>query len=173
MSNSVNKVYRAETGEGQLERLAAIQTLHRLKSPEQVRLADLVEYLRSQNMWTVFQKITMADLHNLGTGGPPLKTASALKKKKKRSLLKDELGLEDTPVTKEDRAPADGGLDTDEVARQVLPFVEGNGEVSFEDLLEYTALERKVLRYHLNALVKAERLERIGTGKHAVFSSFG
>ena len=96
-----------------------------------------------------------------------------IKKKKKRSLLKDELGLEDTPVTKEDRAPADGGLDTDEVARQVLPFVEGNGEVSFEDLLEYTALERKVLRYHLNALVKAERLERIGTGKHAVFSSFG
>lgn len=175
MSKSVNKIYRAETGEGSLERLAALETLHKLKGPEHVRLVDLVEHLREGQWWDFFKKITMADLHHLGNDGPPLQspTAVSLKKKKKRSLLKDELGLEDAAPKKEERAPTDGGLETEEVAHQVMPFVEGNGEVTFEDLLEYTSLDRKVLRFHLNALVKDARLERIGSGKHAVYSSLG
>jgi DNA-binding transcriptional ArsR family regulator len=51
--------------------------------------------------------------------------------------------------------------------------LEGNDEMTFDDLLEYTELDRRVLRFHLTALVKAERVERIGAGKNAVFSSLG
>ena len=34
-----------------------------------------------------------------------------------------------------------------------------------------TRLDRKVLRHHLGALVKEGRLERIGVGRHAIYSS--
>ena len=53
----------------------------------------------------------------------------------------------------------------------VLPFIEGNGEVTLDDIEEYTRLERKVLRHHLGVLVKEGRLERIGVGRHAIYSS--
>jgi predicted transcriptional regulator of viral defense system len=65
----------------------------------------------------------------------------------------------------------EGGLSTDEVARQVLPFVEGNGDVTLEDIAEYCRIDRKVLRHHIAILCKQGRLERIGVGRHAVYST--
>jgi predicted transcriptional regulator of viral defense system len=52
-----------------------------------------------------------------------------------------------------------------------MPFIEGNGEVTLDDIEEYTRLDRKVLRHHLGILVKEERLERIGVGRHALDAS--
>ncbi|MBL4688165.1 MAG: hypothetical protein JKY37_26485, partial [Nannocystaceae bacterium] len=69
------------------------------------------------------------------------------------------------------KAVEDGGMATDEFARLVMPFVEGNDEVTLDDIEEYSRLDRKVLRHHLGVLVKSGRLERIGVGRHAVYSS--
>ena len=60
---------------------------------------------------------------------------------------------------------------TEEVARKVIPFVEGNGDVTLDDIAEYTRLDRKVLRHHLGVLCKEGRLERIGVGRHAIYSA--
>ena len=49
-------------------------------------------------------------------------------------------------------------------------FVEGNGDVTLDDIAEYTRLDRRVLRHHLNVLCKEGRLERIGVGRHAIYS---
>jgi DNA-binding transcriptional ArsR family regulator len=174
MTKDVNAIYRAETGGGTLERLSAVETLRQLRGPENVRLTDLVGYLRDREMWLQFSKITMEDLQQLGAGKSPLKTESRRPaKKKKKRFLEEELGLPAADAKREPTAPVDGGISTEQVAQLVLPFLEGNGEMTFEDLLEYTELDRKVLRFHLTALVKAEQVERIGAGKNAVFSSLG
>ena len=175
MSKDVNAIYRAETGGGTLERLSAVETLRQLRDPDKVRLSDLVGYLRGREMWPQFSKITMEDLQRLATGRSALNPEAVrpAKKKKKKRFLEEELGLPAAEAKKQPREPTDGGISTEEVAQLVLPFLEGNGEMTFEDLLEYTELDRKVLRFHLTALVKAEQVERIGAGKNAVFSSLG
>lgn len=175
MTKDVNAIYREETGGGTLERLSAVETLRQLRGPENVRLADLVRYLRDREMWLQFSKITMEDLQQLATGRSLLENERArpARKKKKKRFLEDELGLPATDAKKEPRAPVDGGISTEDVAQLVVPFLEGNGEMTFDDLLEYTELDRRVLRFHLTALVKEERVERIGAGKNAVFSSLG
>lgn len=160
----------ASNSYSELERLSAVETLKALAEPDQVSLADLVEFLESRDMWTQFAKITLADLRN--AFGP---SAEETGKKKKKSLLADELGTSsDGPAKKKDKAPpTDGGIPTEEVAAQVLPFVEGNGEVTFDDLVEYTRLDKKVLRHHLGVLVKEERLDCVGKGRNAVYSTMG
>ncbi|MCA9682089.1 MAG: hypothetical protein KC457_07820 [Myxococcales bacterium] len=67
--------------------------------------------------------------------------------------------------------PSGPMLSNDEVARMVVPFVEGNGDVTLDDIAEYTRLDRKVLRHHLGLLCKEGRLERIGVGRHAIYSA--
>ncbi|HEY0138221.1 MAG TPA: winged helix-turn-helix domain-containing protein [Nannocystis sp.] len=175
MTRDANAIFRAENGA--LERLSALETLKGLKNREAVTLGDLVRYLESRGLWAQFGKITLADLRD-GFGAPPEpsandEAAAAAKpaKKKKQRILEDELAdIEVSPTAKE-APPEDGGMSTDEVARQVLPFVEGNGDVTVEDIAEYTRIDRKVLRHHLAALVKQGRLERIGVGRHAVYST--
>lgn len=172
MTRDANAIFRAENGA--LERLSALETLKGLKNREAVTLGDLVRYLESRGLWAQFGKITLADLRD-GFSAPPEPSANdeAVKapKKRKPRILEDELAdIEVSPTAKE-APPGDGGMSTDEVARQVLPFVEGNGDVTVEDIAEYTRIDRKVLRHHLAALVKQGRLERIGVGRHAVYST--
>ncbi len=170
MSGSSNAILRSEVSYAELERLSALETLKALKTPSEVRLAELVDHLRERGLWEQFAKITLGDLRRAYQPEP--EPAEPKGRKRKKRILEDELG--DVPVKKAKPAePEDGGIDTDEVARQVLPFVEGNGDVSFEDLADYTRLDRKVLRHHLNILVKDEKLERLGTGKNAVYSTLG
>jgi predicted transcriptional regulator of viral defense system len=52
-----------------------------------------------------------------------------------------------------------------------MPFIEGNGDVTLDDIEDYSRLDRKVIRHHLGVLVKEGRLERIGVGRHAVYSA--
>ena len=174
MTRDANAIFRAENGA--LERLSALETLKGLKNREAVTLGDLVRYLESRGLWAQFGKITLADLRD-GFSAPPEPSANAndeavkAPKKRKQRILEDELAdIEVSPTAKE-APPEDGGMSTDEVARQVLPFVEGNGDVTVEDIAEYTRIDRKVLRHHLAALVKQGRLERIGVGRHAVYST--
>jgi DNA-binding transcriptional ArsR family regulator len=165
----------------ELERLSALETLKALAKPEEVKLADLVDYLEQRQLWPQFSKITLADLKEaFGRGGVASAAATeaaaevtnGLRKRKKR-ILEDELGVEAPSKEKEDDSPADGGISTDEIAAQVIPFIEGNGDVTFEEIAEYISVDRKVLRYHLGVLVKASKLERIGVGKTAVYSTTG
>jgi len=172
MTRDANAIFRAENGA--LERLSALETLKGLKNRDAVTLGDLVRYLESRGLWAQFGKITLADLRD-GFGAPPpeppANDEAKPATKKKQRILEDELAdIEVSPTAKE-APPEDGGLSTDEVARQVLPFVEGNGDVTVEDIAEYTRIDRKVLRHHLVALVKQGRLERIGVGRHAVYST--
>lgn len=168
MSTDVTAVFRSEGG-GELERLSALETLKGLQSPDKVTLEDLVAFLESRGLWSQFSKITMGDLRDAFTQKP--------QKKKKRRILAEALeGVETDGEAlpapkKEKKEPADGGIETAEVARMVLPFVEGNGDVSLDDIADYTRLEKKVLRHHLGLLCKEGRLERLGTGRHAVYSS--
>lgn len=165
----------------ELERLSALETLKALAKPEEVKLADLVDYLEQRQLWTQFAKITLADLKQAfgkagGTSAAAVEAANEVVnglRKRKRRILEDELGLAGPAKEKDDEAPADGGLSTDEVASQVIPFIEGNGDVTFDEIAEYTKLDRKVLRYHLGVMVKGAKLERIGTGKTAVYSTAG
>lgn len=173
MTRDANAIFRAENGA--LERLSALETLKGLKNREAVTLGDLVRYLESRGLWAQFGKITLADLRDGFTAAPPEPSANdeavRAPKKRKQRILEDELAdIEVSPTAKE-APPEDGGMSTDEVARQVLPFVEGNGDVTVEDIAEYTRIDRKVLRHHLAALVKQGRLERIGVGRHAVYST--
>ena len=158
----------------ELERLSALETLKGLKNPEQVTLGDLVKFLDARGLWNQFAKITLGDLRDGFTEKPAPKKAPARRKKKER-ILEDELG--DAYAEKAEAAakakaePKDGGISSDDFSRQVMPFIEGNGEVTLDDIEEYTRLDRKVLRHHLGVLVKEERLERIGVGRHAIYSS--
>lgn len=170
MANDSNPILRSGASYAELERLSALETLKALKTPSEVRLTELVDHLRERGLWEQFAKITLGDLRRAYQPEPEVTETKARKRKKR--ILEDELG--DAPVKKaRPTEPEDGGIETDEVARQVLPFVEGNGDVSFEDLADYTRLDRKVLRYHLNVLVKEEKLERLGAGKNAVYSTLG
>ena len=173
-SSDASEIFRSEAPGSELERLSALETLKGLKSPETVTLSDLVKFLNARGLWPQFAKITLGDLRE-GFTAPPEQAPK--KKRKKERILEDELG--DAYAEKEDeakakaksKAPADGGMASDEFSRLVVPFIEGNGEVTLDDIEEYTRLDRKVLRHHLGILVKEGSLERIGVGRHAVYSS--
>lgn len=171
---SASEVFHSESGE--LERLSALETLKGLKNPEAVTLGDLVKFLDSRGLWTQFAKITLGDLRDGFSPPPPEPTANGRKKRKKERILEDELTDAYAEKDAKDKAAAkesknDGGIAPDDFARQVMPFVEGNGDVTLDDIEDYTRLDRKVLRHHLGILVKEGRLERIGTGRNAVYSS--
>jgi hypothetical protein len=119
-------------------------------------------------MWAQFSKVTLGDLR---AAFSPIIEASYKKKKGKTKISAEITG--DDPVKKVKRAPTDGGLSTADVARSVLPFVEGNGDVTFDDLADYTELDRKVLRHHLGVMVKEGQLDRMGTGRGALYSTLG
>jgi DNA-binding transcriptional ArsR family regulator len=160
---------------GELERLSALETLKGLRNPEAVTLGDLVQFLAERGLWPQFAKITLGDLRD-SFAPAPAATDAVPKRPKKRRILEDE--LEDAYSEKaaaaakeKDKDPEDGGMSTDELARQVLPFIEGNGEVTLEDIAEYSRIDKKVLRHHLAVLVKDGRLERVGVGRHAIYSS--
>jgi DNA-binding transcriptional ArsR family regulator len=150
-----------------LERLSAVETLKQLNEPDKVTIDDLVCFLKERDMWAQFSKITLGDLR--AAFSPVLE---AKKTKRGKTKISAEI-TGDEPTKKVKRAPTDGGLSTDEVARSVLPFVEGNGDVTFDDLAEYTELDRKVLRHHLGVMVKEGVLDRMGTGRGALYSTLG
>ena len=58
-----------------------------------------------------------------------------------------------------------------EAARVHLDEARGDPSYTLDDIEDYSRLDRKVLRHHLTALVKEGRLERIGVGRHAVYSA--
>lgn len=160
---------------GELERLSALETLKGLSNPGEVKLAELVTFLESRDLWTQFSKITLGDLRDAFIREPELSEADTPRKRKRPRILEEALGdveaeLGGDEAEKKSKAPMDGGLETDEVARMVVPFVEGNGDVTLDDIAEYTRLDRRVLRHHLNVLCKEGRLERIGVGRHAIYS---
>jgi hypothetical protein len=173
--HSASEIFQEQVPKNELERLSALETLKRLKSPEAVTLGDLVKFLDARGLWPQFAKITLGDLRDGFAERPPEPEANGRKRRKKERILEDELG--DAYAAKEaadaeaKAEPRDGGLATEEFVRMVLPFIEGNGEVTLDDIEEYTRLERKVLRHHLGVLVKEGRLERIGVGRHAIYSS--
>ena len=177
MPKDASAIFHSQVGgtSGELERLSALETLKGLKNPGAVSLRDLVQFLDSRGLWRQFAKITLGDLRDAFTAPQTNGEASAPKKKKKPRILEDELGDAYAEKAEQDAKartePEDGGLDTEEFARIVMPFVEGNGEVTLDDVEEYCRLDRKILRHHLAALVKEGRLERIGVGRHAVYSS--
>ncbi len=175
MPKDASAIFQSQVGGtyDELERLSALETLKGLRSPDSVSLGALVEYLSSRGLWAQFAKITLGDLRD-AFAAPPAE-AEANGRRRKRRILEDE--LEDAYAQKAEKdtkakaAPEDGGMDTEEFARMVMPFVEGNGDVTLDDIEDYSRLGRKVLRYHLSALVKDGRLERIGVGRHAVYSA--
>jgi hypothetical protein len=176
MSKDASAIFHSQVPFGKLERLSALETLKGLKDPDTVMLGDLVRYLESRGLWSQFAKITLADLRDAFTETPPSpETETRGGRKRKRRILEDE--LEDAFLekaeqeAKEKAEPSDGGITTNDFAHQVMPFIEGNDEVSLDDIEEYTRLDRKVLRHHLGVLVKEGRLERIGVGRHAVYSA--
>lgn len=159
---------------GELERLSALETLKGLSNPGEVKLAELVSFLESRDLWAQFSKITLGDLRD-AFAREPEPTEADTPRKRKRRILEEALGeaepdLDGDEAEKKAKAPMDGGLETDEVARMVVPFVEGNGDVTLDDIAEYTRLDRRVLRHHLAVLCKEGRLERIGVGRHAIYS---
>lgn len=177
MTREANDIFRAESG--LLERLSALETLKGLKNRDSVTLGDLIRFLEDKGLWTQFGKITLGDLRD-GFGPPepaPAEPAEGRGRKRKARILEDELAAVEpdaAAMPKKEKAeaqPEDGGMSTDEVALKVLPFIEGNGDVTIEDIAEYSRIDRKVLRHHLGALVKQGRLERIGVGRHAVYST--
>ncbi len=168
----------------ELERLSAVETLKGLSNPSEVKLAELVSYLEASGLWAQFSKITLGDLRD--AFAKPETPAEAEPRKRKRRMFREaiagsegEAETEGEPAGSEPdpdiealkKKPSDGGMTTDEVARMVIPFVEGNGDVTLDDIAEYTRLDRKVLRHHLGVLCKEARLERIGVGRHAIYSS--
>lgn len=165
---------------GELERLSALETLKGLSNPGDVKLAELVSFLESRDLWGQFSKITLGDLRDAFAPEPePGPSGADTPRKRKRRILEETLGSPDLEVEGEGelpgaaekpKPPIDGGLETDEVARMVVPFVEGNGDVTLDDIAEYTRMDRKVLRHHLGVLCKEGRLERIGVGRHAIYS---
>jgi DNA-binding transcriptional ArsR family regulator len=169
MSKDPNAIFRSEVGYGELERLSAVETLKGLRHKDKVKLAELVAYLEERGLWPQFAKITMRDLREAFCEPPPERPESP--RRKKRRILEDELG--DVEATPRKSEPTDGGLSTEEVARLVLPFIEGNGEVTVDEIADYSDLDRRVLRHHLAVLVKEGKLERLGTGRHAVYSTLG
>ncbi|MBX7080950.1 MAG: hypothetical protein K1X88_17255 [Nannocystaceae bacterium] len=174
MARNANEIFRAQVGYGELERLSALETLKGLRNPELVTLGDLVGFLDSRGLWPQFAKITLGDLRE-GFAAPTAEGEPAGKKRRKQRILEDELeeAYTEKAATAATRPKAvdDGGMTSDEFARLVLPFIEGNGEVTLDDIAEYSRLDRKVLRHHLGQLVKDGRLERVGVGRHAIYTA--
>ena len=170
MAKDPNAILRGEASYSELERLSAVETLKGLKNKDTVRLGELVAFLESRGLWTQFAKITLGDLRQAFAPAP--QEPAPKKKRAKKRMFDEEFGTAE-PTKKKPAAPTDGGLSTDEVARMVLPFVEGNGEVTLDDVEEYTRLDKKVLRHHLGVLVKEGQLERLGVGRHAIYSTLG
>jgi hypothetical protein len=170
--DSASEIFQAQVPTNELERLSALETLKGLKSPEAVTLGDLVKFLDARGLWPQFAKITLGDLRD-GFAPEPEPEPNGRKRRRKERILEEELG--DAYAEKEaadaKAEPRDGGMSGEEFARLVMAFIEGNVEVTLDDIEEYTRLERKVLRHHLNALVKEGRLERLGVGRHAIYSS--
>jgi hypothetical protein len=168
---------------GELERLSALETLKGLSNPSEVKLAELVGFLEARDLWAQFSKITLGDLRDAFTQQEAESEQADTPRKRKRRIMQETLGSPDPDfedeaeadsaieADKKPKLPADGGLETDEVARMVVPFVEGNGDVTLDDIAEYTRLDRKILRHHLGVLCKEGRLERIGVGRHAIYSA--
>jgi hypothetical protein len=176
MSKDASAIFQSEVPTGDLERLSALETLKGLKHPDAVTLGDLVRFLDSRGLWTQFAKITLGDLRDGFTGALEGENANGRRpRRKKERILEDELGdaysAKEAADAKDKKLPDDGGLSTDDFVRLVMPFVEGNGDVTLDDIEEYSRLDRKVLRHHLGVLVKDGRLERIGVGRHAVYSA--
>lgn len=178
MSKDASAIFRSEVPGAELERLSALETLKGLKNPDAVTLGDLVSFLDSRGLWPQFAKITLADLRD--GFKPATENGNGRSKRKKVRILEDELGdayaekeAQDAEAKSKAKAKIvnDGGMTTEEFSRIVLPFIEGNGDVTLDDMEEYSRLDRKVLRHHLSVLVKEGRLERIGTGRHAVYSA--
>jgi DNA-binding transcriptional ArsR family regulator len=181
MSNDASAIFRSQVGYGELERLSALETLKGLKGPERVTLGELVRYLDSRGLWHQFAKITLADLREAFTEAPAPRSGPRKRKKKER-ILEDELGdaldAREAAAAEDAKEPDDGGVSTDDVARRVMPFLEANGDVTLAEIEEYVKLDadfegvgKRALRHHLNALVKEGRVERLGTGRHAVYSA--
>lgn len=160
-----------------LERLSALETLKTLAQPDQVKLASLVAHLEKRGLWTQFSKITLGDLREVrpktksANNDEEALTAMGTRRRRRKMISTD--GPAASEKAKEKREVADGGVSTDHVAGMVLPFVEGNGDVTLDDLEDYTQLELKVLRFHMGELVKKGKLERMGSGRNAVYSSPG
>lgn len=173
--HSASEIFQEQVPKNELERLSALETLKRLKSPEAVTLGDLVKFLDARGLWPQFAKITLGDLRDGFAERPAEPETNGRKRRKKERILEDELGdayaAKDAADAEAKTEVRDGGMATDEFVRIVLPFIEGNGEVTLDDIEEYTRLDRKVLRHHLGVLVKDGRLERIGVGRHAIYSS--
>jgi hypothetical protein len=176
MGKDPSAIFHSQVSYGELERLSAIETLKGLRNPESVTLGDLVRFLDSRGLWPQFAKITLGDLRDGFTAPAATETEGPAKKPRKRRILEDELeeafaekAAKDAKEKKADKGE-DGGMSTDELARLVMPFIEGNGEVTLDDIAEYSRVDRKVLRHHLGVLVKEGRLERVGVGRHAIFS---
>jgi hypothetical protein len=179
MAKDPSAIFRSHVGTGELERLTALETLKGLKHRERVTLDALMRFLAERGLWPQFAQITLADLRE-AFAEAPVKTGA---RRKKPRILEDELTSPSPAGDAGDEGEGgavagigakslhDGGMSTDEVAAKVMPFIEGNGEVTLDDLAEYTAYDRKVLRFHLAALVKDGRLERVGVGRHAVYSA--
>ncbi|MEM6994494.1 MAG: hypothetical protein AAF721_28520 [Myxococcota bacterium] len=176
MTKDASAIFQSQVhGASELERLSAVETLKGLKAPEKVSLQDLVVYLDSRGLWAQFAKITLGDLRD-AFAPQPTTSSNGTKRRKKPRILEDELEDAYAEADAEKKVPKpkvveDGGMASDEFARLVMPFVEGNGEVTLDDIEDYSRLDKKVIRYHLGLLVKEERLERIGVGRHAVYSS--
>ncbi|GEM_PF-1069734 len=171
---------------GELERLSALETLKGLSNPDAVKLGELVTYLESRGLWRQFAKITLGDLRDAfkpisvrAARGPRTGRGKAARV----SVWSDTLGGDgasesesaagDEAIKPKPKKISDGGLSTDEFGRQVLAFIEGNGEVTVEDVAEYTQLEKKVCRHHLKALVESNELESLGVGRQAIYSIVG
>ncbi|RMG97726.1 MAG: hypothetical protein D6705_08150 [Deltaproteobacteria bacterium] len=161
----------------ELERLSALETLKGLEGKDRVTLAELVDYLESRNLWHQFSKITMGDLR---TAFPPEKKPkrSTGRRRKKERLLEDELGAAVDERAAKRAASAEPEFRTEDVARRVLPFLEANGDVTVDEIAEYVRLDstfadlgKRALRTHLERLVKEGRLERVGSGRNAVYSA--
>lgn len=164
-------------GYGELERLSALETLKGLRSPELVTLGDLVRFLDARGLWPQFAKITLGDLRDGFAPAPVAEPEPTTGRRKKRRILEDE--LEDAFAEKAEKAAKeakedtadDGGMSSEEFARAIMPFIEGNGEVTLDDIAEYSRLDRKVLRHHMATLVREGRLERVGVGRHAIYTA--
>ncbi len=174
MPRDANEIFRAQVGYGELERLSALETLKGLRNPEAVTLGDLVHFLDTRGLWPQFAKITLGDLRDSFAPEPAVEPATRARPKKRR-ILEDELegaySEKAAAAAKEKVEPEDGGMSTEDFARQVLAFIEGNGEVTVDDIAEYSRLDRKILRHHLGLMVKEGRLERVGVGRHAIYSA--
>ena len=181
MRKDASAIFRAENGE--LERLSALETLKGLKSRDTVSLGDLVRFLESRGLWSQFRKITLGDLRQAFAPEPepePAREGAGRRRPKtKRSrILEEEFADVEKAARPKAKEPDDGGMSTEVFASRVLPFVEGNGDVTLDDIAdyitdleEYETIDRKALRHHVGQLVKQGRLERLGVGRHAVYST--